>query len=697
MGNRPRIAILGGGMAALAAAWELSRGDWRERYGSITVYQRGWRLGGKGASSRGANGRIEEHGLHILLGYYYETFRLMRSCYEELDRWRRRPAAPIKSWDEAVMPSGRIGLVDGSASGWMPWVTDFLVPAGAADEGAIDRGPLRLVDVVRRSLRLLLDFHRSSTQRLVLSTSPHPPPGRIGEETSALLRAAGITALAGTLELVDQAADAASALATRMRLSATLGRALRELGDAIEQAPTGGTGVDRTRRLIDLVLTNLRGIVADGLLTRPEGLRLIDGIDYREWLRGHGASPATVDQAIVRGMYDLTFAYEDGDPARPRFAAGLGLELATRMLLGHDGPMFWRMRAGMGEVIFAPIYEVLTQRGVDFRFFHRVDRLQVGTDRTSIERIHIGRQVDVRGGAGGYQPLIEVAGLPCWPDRPAAGQLVDGERIGDANLESLWSEWDDTETIELMAGRDFDQVVFAISLGMVPHVAAELISASVRWREMVANVATVGTQSLQLWLTSREEEMGWRGGPGVTLSGFAHPFGTWASMNHLLSIEGWPTDDRPATLAYFCDTLATTVDSAAAEAAARREVRSNALRFLSGDIRGIWPDAVGEDGDFKWAALAGAGGLAGPERIDSQYFRASVDPSDRYVQSLPGTDRYRLRPDDTGFRNLVVAGDWTDCGLNAGCIEAATRSGILAARAVADRTEDMVDPKEKWQ
>ena len=58
-----KVAILGGGMAGLSAAWRLSEPGWRNRFQSITVYQRGWRLGGKGASSRGDHGRIEEHGL----------------------------------------------------------------------------------------------------------------------------------------------------------------------------------------------------------------------------------------------------------------------------------------------------------------------------------------------------------------------------------------------------------------------------------------------------------------------------------------------------------------------------------------------------------------------------------------------------------------------------------------------------------
>ena len=80
-----------GGMAGLAAAWRLSEPGWQDEFESITVYQRGWRLGGKGASSRGPNGRIEEHGLHLWLGYYENSFRLLRECYAELDRPDDRP------------------------------------------------------------------------------------------------------------------------------------------------------------------------------------------------------------------------------------------------------------------------------------------------------------------------------------------------------------------------------------------------------------------------------------------------------------------------------------------------------------------------------------------------------------------------------------------------------------------------------
>jgi len=53
-----RVAVIGGGCAAVAAAFELTRPEHRGRY-QVTLYQLGWRLGGKGASGRGPVDRIE--------------------------------------------------------------------------------------------------------------------------------------------------------------------------------------------------------------------------------------------------------------------------------------------------------------------------------------------------------------------------------------------------------------------------------------------------------------------------------------------------------------------------------------------------------------------------------------------------------------------------------------------------------------
>ena len=255
-------------------------------------------------------------------------------------------------------------------------------------------------------------------------------------------------------------------------------------------------------------------------------------------------------------MYDLVFGYEGADPARPRFSAGLGLQLATKMLLGYSGALFWRMQAGMGEVIFAPLYQVLRARGVEFRFFHRVDALRPTEDGRAIASIELGIQAELSDPARAYDPLLRVRGLPCWPDGPLRSQLRDADGLEGVDLESFWSPRRDAGRCTLEAGTDFDVVVFGISLGMVRYVCADLVAQNRDWQAMVDNLGTVATQSLQLWLTEDERSLGWTGPGGVTVSGFAKPFDTWASMSHLLPVEDWPVGDTPRALAYFCGAMA---------------------------------------------------------------------------------------------------------------------------------------------
>ncbi|MFM9880685.1 MAG: NAD(P)-binding protein, partial [Burkholderiaceae bacterium] len=96
-----KIAILGGGISALTTAFELtSQPDWQSRF-DITVYQLGWRLGGKCATARGPNARIEEHGIHGFLGSYYNALPLMADCYAALGR---QPGQPLATFEEAFHP-----------------------------------------------------------------------------------------------------------------------------------------------------------------------------------------------------------------------------------------------------------------------------------------------------------------------------------------------------------------------------------------------------------------------------------------------------------------------------------------------------------------------------------------------------------------------------------------------------------------
>ena len=147
--------------------------------------------------------------------------------------------------------------------------------------------------------------------------------------------------------------------------------------------------------------------------------------------------------------------------------------------------MFWKMQAGMGDVVFAPLYQVLRRRGVAFRFFHRVTGLRLAADRRSIGAIDMARQVELVNPDVEYEPLEDVEGLPCWPAEPRWAQVRDADRVRGKNLESFWAPSPDAAALTLTAGRDFDRVIFGISLGAVPYLCRELIDASDRWRAMV--------------------------------------------------------------------------------------------------------------------------------------------------------------------------------------------------------------------
>src|SRR5215470_7675583 len=124
MRSRPiQVAVIGGGCAGMTAAFELSRPKHGGKY-AVTVFQEGFRLGGKGASGRGPADRIEEHGLHLWMGFYENAFRIMRECYEELGRDPKRQ--PMARWQDAFVPDHMSGVADRSPDGrWSPWMVYF--------------------------------------------------------------------------------------------------------------------------------------------------------------------------------------------------------------------------------------------------------------------------------------------------------------------------------------------------------------------------------------------------------------------------------------------------------------------------------------------------------------------------------------------------------------------------------------------
>jgi len=632
---KQKIAILGGGIAALTTAFELtSQPGWEDQY-EITLHQLGWRLGGKCATGRGPHGRIEEHGIHGFLGCYYNALPVMRRCYDALGR---PPGAPLATFEDAFKPESFVLMWEFIGGAWKRWPftapTNGLSPADPASLQTVSDWIGALVNLVRR----LLD---DNIDRIVAGNGLEAELGRALLHELAAAAKLVLEAGAALLELLDRAWE---------WLAKHLGERFVENDD-----------LRRVYIVTEFLFALVRGTIKDDIARR--GFDAIDDENFSDWLRRHGASVMTVSSPLALNTVNLSYQYPNGDMTRvATMAAGCYLHWTLRSF-AYMGAFAWMFEAGTGETVIAPLYLVLKQRGVKFEFFHKVENLGLSADTRSVETIRVGRQVALAGAS--YDPLVTVRGIPCWPSEPLYDQIEPKTaaelREGGVDLESYSSGWTNAEERTLVRGQDFDAVVLAIPPGAIPSLCSELLAANGAWRDMVANVGTVATQAMQLWLEPSLAELGWTL-PSPVMDAYAEPQNTWADMSHLLVREAWGGAQRtPMNVAYFCGPLNDVAGETPERSLAR--VAETSTAWLRENVAFLWPR-------FDFA------------KVIESFFRANVEPSERYVLSKKGTTRYRLPPGGSGFANLYLAGDWTDSGFNAGCVEAAVISGLLAAKAI---------------
>lgn len=704
-GAPKKVAILGGGAAAMTAAYYLSSTDELRQKIEVTVYQIGWRLGGKGASGRNAAvyDRIEEHGLHVWGGFYYNAFRLMQDCYGALGR---PPSAPLATWDKAFVPHSLVAweeIVDGRFVTWpVPAATNAGIPGTGGRipstweylqmivgwlKAAIENFPH---DAVKASYsdttahRHFFSHLESLFDRLAFHGKPYD-----GSARSALTLAhAEVGRLAATSE-PHRAAWHDGIIGLLEAVAAWLAAAV---GGIIANH-------NETRRLYvlaDLGFAAVRGMIRDGVVTR--GFMAIDDIDLAAWLGRHGASELALGAAPLRGFYDYFFAYDNGDVTKPRMSAGMGLRHLLRVMGEYKGALFWKMQSGMGDAAFGPLYELCRRRGVRFRFFHQVQSLGLSSDQSRVETIRIGRQVDLADDRSEYDALVDVAGLPSWPSEPlyeqiAAEQAAELRRRG-ANLEDPWTDWEPVGLVELKAGQHFDAVVLGISIGSFPQICAELIATRDDWRDMVANLKTIQTQALQLWWNPDLKAMGWTMG-NATGTAYGQPLESWSDMSGVIPRERWPEGSGPGTILYFCGPMQnpSAMPSGRDPGFGRTQTalaRETALGWCREYLAHLYPNVV-DPADPKaprWDLLLDPSNGSGVERFDAQYVRANYTPSERYVLDLPGTSRYRLEADTSGLSNLALAGDWLFTGLG-GAVESAVIAGMQAGRGLCGQPEEI--------
>jgi uncharacterized protein with NAD-binding domain and iron-sulfur cluster len=711
MPDTEKVAVLGGGVASIIAAFELtSSEELRARY-EVTVYQLGWRLGGKCASGRNKRygQRIEEHGLHVWFGFYDNAFRAMREAYAELPA---RPGAPLATWRDAFKPCDDIVLAEEHRGRWIP--RPFKAPRNLLTPG--DEAPLpHFWEVASETLEYLWRrwgaLKATPSVGEALARGPARLPfglDRLAEDAlRALLRCSRLdvdTAIEDALRLVRRRCQAGISALEQEADQALLWRLLDTIKRWFWRELVKERVDDDELRffftMFDAGTTMLQGVIEDKLLER--GFAVVNDEDLREWLGRHGAQAVTLEQGpFVRALYDMAFAYEGGDLRRPRMAAGTALQDAMRMFFTYRGAFTWKMQSGMGDTVFFPFYEVLRERGVRFEFFHNVSRLKLSADGRFVDEIEVVPQVSLK--KREYEPLVGVEDpdrRECWPSEPLWDQIADGD-VAKLKEKGSNLEWDANplgrEAIKLCRGAKdgFDHVILGIPVGALQPICQELIedAANPRFRAMIEHSRTIMTQAFQLWLNRPLQRLGWPYVENSIMTAFVEPMDTYANMTQLLPREAWPRELRVEDVAYFCGVLEDRDGDTQQSADAR--VREAAISYLRNDVRVIWPDSASRE-DFDWRLLVDQDRGSGDARFSGQFWRANFQSSERYVLTPPGSVAHRLRADQSGYENLFLAGDWTKTGLDGGCVEAAVMSGMQASRAICGVPSEIVGEDDTW-
>ena len=384
----------------------------------------------------------------------------------------------------------------------------------------------------------------------------------------------------------------------------------------------------------------------------------------------------------------------EGDTDKPDFSAATLLRACLWLPFSYKGAFAYEMQAGMGDTIFTPFYQVLLSRGVKFNFFSEATALEAAADGKSLESITITKQVTTRGDR--YNPLVKVQGLLCWPNNPLYGQIEQGDELKrrEINLEHYNSSWQNSgPSQQLIAGKDFDHLVFAVPLPAHNKICPELITSSENWSNAVANVKASRTLAVQLWFELTRQELGVSTPPVITGT-FVEPWASLADFSHLLPREDW--SDKPVNyLSYTCGVLPDTAGET--QEKARDYVYASIHNFLANDSGALWPRAYnrGDVSGFDWDALWSADGAAGEDKLKSQYWRANIDVSELYILSTHTGMDFRPKTKAAGLSNLYFAGDWTNNGFNISSVEGAVMSGLQASRSISGYPKNIIgeDPR----
>lgn len=731
MKQKKKIAVLGGGMGSLSAVFELTNyAGWEDDY-EITIYQMGWRLGGKLAIGRGPNNRIEEHGIHVFLGFYNNAFRVMQDVYKERKAKGLAPHNPFQDWTDAFNKQSSIMLPQYSTAlgNWTNYTIKFpendLVPGIGPPPDHMQH----IISLIDKIFKLEEEFDKlrygclGSLLKGIMSIfvkdhtiQAYPPKKLTGSKKPDFNHLHKVRKHLNRIKgNRDNGSDTDIAMIEEMLQS--LDNFLIDLQQALKDLHKQDGDIYDFVIWAQLGVINLKGIFKDKVFdykTNSFNFKVINHIDYRDWLTNNGASEEVIYCAPVRDIYTLVFAYKNGDTSvSGSIAAGTALRGAMLIVMGYKGAVMYKFSSGTADVVVSPVYQVLQSRGVKFQFFQKVKKIYHGNNGV-IEKISMERQMAVSKGPENYNPFLEVHNIQSWPSQPDFEQIEKSQADlyhsmhnngKNVNLESNWTAWKG-EDYELSLDKDFDQVICGIPIAALSDICSEVIENNLPWKNMMKYVATVQTQAVQLWFKPTLKELGmdvtkWgmeEGDEPITDT-YTNPINSWIDFSNLIKLENWPEDNKPGFLVYYCGNLLDDDHIPSMEASnfpktQYKRVYDMAIQWLSNNAGYFWPNGVNPENeqgvDFRLLVNPHKKSddkeeITGMKKLEHQFFRANIDPTERYTLSLPESEAFRLKTDATGYDNFFITGDWIDCDLNMGCVEATVISGLMCAAAVRTR------------
>jgi uncharacterized protein with NAD-binding domain and iron-sulfur cluster len=708
--SKRRIVIVGGGVAGLTAAFELTRTRKLRAQHAVTIYQLGWRAGGKCASGRDGEGRNIEHGLHIWFGFYENAFRLMRRVYR---LWKPPGEQRITTPKQAFRPHKFTPIGNGDVQN--PDIYDVEFPFNNKIPG-VGHVDLSAGACLANIVNLVIDFYGRTLQANKSIQPAEPTVTLDGASVSLLTRRRYLSGqfAAHTQQTVGNClAIAATSLSHMDEELISFGsddielvrKTLRGASSAVRKSNLAGTrDGDLLIQALDLAVAFIIGIITD-ILIEQRSIAQIDGEDFRDWLIRCGADPAIARKSpLVKALYDTMFQYPGGRLDGASYGAGTAAQVVLRMLATYKGAFAWTLQAGAGEVIIAPLFDVLRKRCVKFRFFHKLTDIQIARDGNAITSLRFDQQVKLTIPDSIYEPVKMVGGLSGWGAAPDWSIIENGKVLEAAkvDLESYWYHQRVEDPVTLKRGDDFDDVILAVppaafrNLGHKEREGGEhsesetspngdLFELRKNFAEMTEKLQLVPSLSVQLWSNKSLAYLGWNKPSPALVSG-PDPLDIWADMSQLLDYEPHTTTPPAVTLHYLCDVLDSELykqppHQTGIQLMADQIARGLTVYWLNHRAWSLWPKAATK-GTFDWSVLFAPATRTGEARLDAQHIRANISPVDCCVATAAGTTAWRLQTDGSGVGHLFLAGTWIDTGFNTECVEAAVMSGMQAARAI---------------